>query len=54
MEKTDQQKVDELIAEIGAIPFVAAVKGHIHPDASGGCNKGYYLNSQGVCVLDLG
>lgn len=54
MEKTHQQKVDELIAIIGAPAFVEAVKGHINPDASGGCNKGYYLNSQGVCVLDLG
>ena len=56
MEQTHQEKVDALIAEIGAVNFVEAVKGHtIQPESEGSCKEPYvWSQSQMRCVLDIG
>lgn len=57
--ETVQQEFDALVKAHGAEAVIAAIKGHIHPNAGTGCLKnsdcptGYYCSS-GSCILDVG
>lgn len=54
-----QEKFDALVAEFGAEAVIAAIKGHVHPDAGTGCLKDTdcphgYICDKGSCILNVG